>query len=134
MRRLTLGDLLAEEDELGLLDVKPLGHPTMSEGTRVVQQFEEINVFVDRHHFVPGEGPEGHKASITERQLQMRLKAYTDSPELAEQVRPYDRHGVLAVETLLAPKSLDEILDLDDELLTEPAEDIFTFRHARPAA
>jgi hypothetical protein len=35
---------------------------------------------------------------------------------------------------LLAPKSLDEILDLDDELLTEPAEDIFTFRHARPAA
>jgi hypothetical protein len=32
------------------------------------------------------------------------------------------------------PYSLDDILDLDDELLTEPGEDIFTFRHARPAA
>jgi len=133
MSRLTLDDLLAEEDELGLLDVKPLGPPTMSEGTRVVQQFEEINVFVDRQHYVPGEGPEGHKASITERQLQMRLKAYRESPELARQVRLNDRHSILAAETL-PPKSLDEILDLDDELLTEAEDDIFTFRHARPAA
>jgi len=116
MDRLTLDDLLSEEDELGLLDVRPLGRPIISEGTRVVQQFEEINVFIDRHDFVPGEGPEGHKASITERQLQMRLKAYRDSPELAEQVRSYDRHSILAAEILLAPKSLDEILDLDDEL------------------
>src|SRR6266404_2690863 len=119
MGRLTLDDLLAEEDELGLLDVKPLGRPTMSEGTRVVQQFEEINVFVDRRHFVPGEGPEGHKASITERQLQMRLKAYRESPELAEQVRANDRHSILAAETLPTPRSLDEILGLNDELLTE---------------
>src|SRR5262249_13694090 len=93
MGRLTLDDLLAEEDELGLLDLKPLGSPTMSEGTRVVQQFEEINVFVDRQHFVPGEGPEGHKVSITERLLQMRLNAYRQSQELAEQVRPNDRHS-----------------------------------------
>ena len=64
----------------------------------------------------------------------MRLKAYRESPELAEQVRPNDRHGVLAAENLPAPKSLDEILDLDDELLTETEDDIFTFRHARPAA
>ena len=50
-------------------NVKPFVRASMSEGTRVVQQFEEINTFIDRHRFVPCEGPEGHKASITERQL-----------------------------------------------------------------
>jgi len=134
MARMTLDALLAEEDELGLLDVKPLARTTMSEGTRVVQQFEEINVFVDRHHFMPGEGPEGHKASIIERQLQMRFKAYRESPELTEQLRPYDRHSLLEIAALPAPKTLDEILDLDDELLTETKDDIFTFHHARPVA
>jgi hypothetical protein len=46
-----------------------------------------------------------------------------------------DRHGLLAIEkaTPPPPKSLDEILALDDDLLAAPSEDIFTLRHARPA-
>jgi hypothetical protein len=34
----------------------------------------------------------------------------------------------------MQPKTLDDILDLDDELLVAPGSDIFNLRHARPAA
>ena len=64
----------------------------------------------------------------------MRLKAYRELPEATEQLRPHDRHGLLAIVAPPTPKSLDDILDLDDELLTEKDEEIFTFRHARPSA
>jgi hypothetical protein len=46
-----------------------------------------------------------------------------------------DRHGLLAAlpdPPVPDPQTLDEILDLDDDLLTPPGEDIFTFNHARP--
>lgn len=132
----TLNDLLMEDDELGLLDVKPLATNATTEADRVRQQFEEINVFADRHGFPPGHGPEAHKASVSERQLQMRLKAYQTSREVIEQLRTLDRHGLLAASsgTEPEPKTLDDILDLDDELLIAPGSDIFDLRHARPAA
>lgn len=134
--RKTLNDLLAEEDDLGLLNVKPLAVNTTTEADRIKQQFEEINVFLDRHGYPPGQGPEGQKASVNERQLQMRLKAYQSSNDIADQLRAIDRHGLLAASAPLKAeaKSLDDILDLDDDLLTEPESNIFDFRHARPTA
>jgi hypothetical protein len=130
--RKTLNELLAEEDALGLLDVKPLAINSTTEEDRIKQQFNEINVFVDRHGFAPGHGPEGHKASVNERQLQMRLKAYQASLEGIDQLRTLDRHRLL--EASPEPKTLNDILDLDDDLLIAPGSDIFDLRHARPAA
>ena len=135
MARLTLDELLAESDDLGLLDVKPHPVNTSTEAVRIQQAFEEINVFVDRHHFAPGEGEAGEKVSVNERTLQVRLKTYRENPDIAEQLKEFDRHGLLTNQsTQSPPASLDDILGMDDELLTEPTEDIFTFRHARPAA
>jgi hypothetical protein len=134
--RKTLDDLLAENDELGLLNVKPLMVNSISDASRINQQFEEINVFVDRHGFAPGEGEGGHKASVTERQLQMRLKTYRAAQDIADQLCVIDRHGLLAAGAAIAPepKSLEDILDLDDDLLIGPGSDIFSLRHARPSA
>jgi hypothetical protein len=134
MSRPTLDDILSESDELGLLDVKPLAINASSDASRVVQAFEEINVFIDRHGYAPGEGGEGKKPSVTERQLQMRLKTYRVQPEIAAALHAHDRHSLLATTAPAEPQSLDEILDLDDDLLSEPNSDIFNFRHARPAA
>ena len=136
MERLTLDELLAESDDLGLLDVKPHPVNTSTEAVRIQQAFEEINVFVDRHRFAPGEGQAGEKVSVNERTLQVRLKTYRENPDIAEQLKEIDRHGLLTLHAAqtLPPYSLDDILDLDDELLSESSEDIFTFRHARPAA
>jgi hypothetical protein len=134
--RTTLDELLAENDELGLLNVKPLVVNSTTEADRIKQQFEEINVFVDRHGYPPGQGPDGQKASVRELQLQMRLKAYQASREIADQLRAIDRHGLLAasIPAEPEPKTLDDILDLDDDLLIAPGSDIFDFRHARPVA
>ena len=135
MARLTLDELLAESDDLGLLDVKPRPVNTSTEAVRIQQAFEEISVFVDRHRFAPGEGEAGGKVSVNERTLQVRLRTYRENLDIAEQLKEFDRHGLLMLQAIQPPPaSLDDILALDDELFSEPNEDIFTFRHARPAA
>ena len=135
MARKTLEDLLAEADDLGLLNVKPLAPKAGTDATRVGQQFEEINDFVDKHGFTPGAGPTDRRVSVNERSLLLRLKAYQSSSEIRESLLPMDRHGLLAAlpdPPVPDPQTLDEILDLDDDLLTPPGADIFTFNHARP--
>lgn len=136
MARQTLKELLAESDDMGLLNVKPHTTNSSTEAVRIQQAFEEINVFVDRHHYSPGEGLAGQKVTVSERSLQMRLKTYRETPHLAEQLKGWDRHGLLAIQStqVPAPASLDDILNLDDELLSDPNNDIFAFRYARPAA
>lgn len=135
MARQTLDELLAESDDMGLLDVKPHPVNTSTDALRIQQAFEEVNVFVDRHHFAPGEGQAGEKVSVNERTLQVRLKTYRENPDITGQLNEFDRHGLLMIQITPSapPNSLDDILDLDDELLTESNEDIFIFRHARPA-
>lgn len=133
MARQTLDELLAESDDMGLLDVKPHPVNASTDTIRIQQAFDEINVFVDRHGFAPGDGPTDKRISVNERNLLMRLKTYRASPEMWEQLKGFDRHGLLNVATEPPPPaSLEELLDLDDELLTDPNEDIFTFRHVRP--
>lgn len=133
MARQTLAELLAENDDLELLDVKPHAVNTSTDVIRIQQAFDEINVFVDRQGFVPGEGPAEKRASVTERTLQTRLKTYRFTPTIVEQLKGLDRHGLLNVAAKPPPPaSLDELLDLADELLADPNEDIFTFRHVRP--
>jgi hypothetical protein len=131
----TLAELLAEEDDSGLLDVKPRASMAVSEDARIVQAFEEINGFFDRMGFAPGRGPKERKIGVSERALQSRLRAYLDNLELAQALRPHDRHGILAAAAPAAPASLDELLDSDDELLVDPNESIFDMRIAKsPAA
>lgn len=126
--RTTLDDILAEKDEFGLLDVKPSNNGSTTEASRISASFEEINRFVDHHGHEPGKGE--RKPSVTERMLQVRLKAFRDDPNLMTELAALDRHGLFreASAETAPPKSLDDILDTDDELLSGPAEDIFELR------
>lgn len=133
MSRKTLDEILSEEDDLGLLNVKAPTVSAVSGDARVARDFEEICVFVDRHGFPPGEGPAAHVAGVTEKKLQIRLKSYRENSEVAALLAPSDRHGLLAGEADVAPASLDDILDSDDELLSRPSDDIFELRNARKA-
>lgn len=135
MVRLNLEQILALEDHDGLLDVKPVSSNAGSESSRINHDFDELNRFIDQHGFVPGENPSDRKPSVKERVLSMRLKSYRDNSDVAQQLRAQDRHGLLGDdETAEArePVSLDEILNLDDELLNLRSEDIFDLRHTRP--
>jgi hypothetical protein len=127
----TLEELLAEEDDSGLLDVKPRVSMVVSEDVRIAQAFEEINNFFDRMGFAPGQGPKERRIGVSERALQSRLKAYLGNPELVASLLPHDRHGLLASAAPAAPATLDELLDSDDDLLVDPSESIFEMRIAK---
>jgi hypothetical protein len=132
--RKTLDELLAEDDS-GLLDVKPRSAAAGTDEGRIRQSFEEINVFHDRMGHAPGEGDGERRITIGERALQSRLKAYRESPRVAELLASADRHGLFAEAVKPPPSTLGELLDLGDDLLDDPHSDLFVMRHARgPAA
>lgn len=131
----TLDELFAEEDGSGLLDVKPKAVNSSTDESRARQAFDEINVFVDRLGFAPGAGPKERKVGVSERALQSRLRVYLDNPELAKALSGIDRHGLLKAAAAHHHATLDELLDADDDLLTDPNESIFDMKIAKaPAA
>jgi hypothetical protein len=132
MIRKTLSDVLDDEDDMGLLDVKPHAVNLTTDATRIQQAFDEINTFVDHHQYAPGEGPNDRRIAVSERTLQTRLRTYRETPEIIDQLCGADRHGLLSVvPEPPPPANLDELLDLDDELLIDPNEDLFTLRHVQ---
>lgn len=133
-KKITLDDIFAEDDEMGLLNVKPKGTGAGSDDERVRSAFEEINDFIDRMGHAPGAGPRGLRPSMIERSLQARLQTYLERPELADSLAALDRHGLLRAAAPASAPSLDEILDSGDALLDDPAASIFRFSQARPPA
>lgn len=128
MPRMTLDDVLADDSEL--LDVKLSTSTPSTEEQRVLNSFEEINRFIDRFHRNPGET---EKPSVSEQGLKMKLAGLLNSLEKHEILRLHDRHGLLPKEGVTEPQTLDEILDLDDDLLSTPQDEIFNLVHARPS-
>ncbi|CAN7783933.1 GIY-YIG nuclease family protein [Cupriavidus necator] len=131
-KKLTLDDLLSEDDGSGLLDVKPRASTASTEALRTRAQFEEINAFIDKMGFAPGQGPAERRITISERALQTRLRAYLENAALHAAVEDLDRHGLLAA-AKAEPKTLDEILDGAEDLLDDPNAAIFEMRHVRAA-
>lgn len=129
MPRLSLDDIFSEEDELKLLDVKPSDKNVSTEDDRIVQSLEEINRFIDRFGYLPGQG---EKPSVSEQGLKFKLSGLRGNADLFDLLKPHDRHDLF--EAKEEPLSLDDILDLDEDILSTPADDIFTFKHARPYA
>jgi|SRR5882724_1318465 len=132
MPRKTLNDILAEEDELGLLsNLKPVSTPIATERQRARQKLEDINLFIDRHKRLPGEAPQGQRISPSEKMLQFALSGLKSAPNVLDALRPFDRHALLGAgdDTRPAPASIDDIIASDDELLSTPADAIFVFEH-----
>lgn len=133
MPKKTLNDILAEEDELGLLsNLKPASAPVATEHQRARQKLEDVNVFIDRHKRLPGQLPPGQKVSPSEKMLQFALNGLKSDVNVLDVLRPFDRHRLLtaAEDTPPPPTSIDDILASDDELLTTAADGIFVFEHA----
>lgn len=127
----TLDDLFAEDDDLGLLKVKAPTRGLTSEEARTQSDFEEINNYIDLFGHTPGKGPATQKVTTKERILQTRLKVYLENPRFIERLKPFDRHNLLDVELAPAPTSLDELLDLDDDLLSDPNDELFKLQNVR---
>ncbi len=126
---MTLDEILAEENML--LDVKRSTSTASTEEQRILNSFEEINRFIDRHNRKPGETD---KPSVSERGLKMKLAGLLNNPDMHKQLRPHDRHKLLSQDKMFEPQTLDDILALDDDLLTTPQDTIFSLVHVQPAA
>ncbi|MGX1145088.1 GIY-YIG nuclease family protein [Bradyrhizobium ottawaense] len=126
MTRPTLDEILSDDNDL--LDVKASASAASTEDQRVIDNFEEINRFIDRFKRKPGEAD---KPSVSERGLRMKLNGLLNDSSRRAVLLPHDRHGLLPADVSVAPKSLDDILD-DDDLLATPQDDIFDLVHVRP--
>jgi hypothetical protein len=100
-----------------------------AEEQRILNGFEEINRFIDRHQRTPGETD---KPSVSEQSLKMRLAGLLNKTDIHKQIRPHDRHKLLPQDKMTEPQMLSEILALDDDLLTTSQDDIFSLVHVQP--
>ncbi len=133
MAKKTLADILAEKDEAGLLsDLKPMPARVSTEEQRILQKFEEVNSFIDKHGRLPGSLSEGEKANPAEKMLHLALTGIVDNPEATGLLASRDRHAILSKRppTLPPLTSLDEIIASGDELINTDADEIFSFRNA----
>lgn len=85
----SLLDILAEDDELGLLDDLPLPRSRSTATDISVTRFLEIVNFVESN------GREPDPANESEKYLAKRLSAYRQQADLAQKVLPCDRLGLL---------------------------------------
>jgi len=120
-------DVVLADDEL-LGEVKPTAATVSTEEQRILQSFEEINLFIDRYQHQPGDAT---KLSVSEHGLQIKLNGLLNDTTTHALLHRYDRHGLLpSAES--KPLSFDDILD-DDDLLVAPSDHIFNRVHTRSA-
>ena len=115
---------LIEDDDLGLLNVKPKQSAVATADERLIASFTQINQFVSEN----GREPQSGKG-IQEHQLYARLKGIRESNDKMQALAYLDEHGLLSVPRKEIT-SIDDIFDDDDlGILGNDAEEIFTLRH-----
>jgi len=99
---------LIEDDDLGLLDVKPKQANGLTEDERLVESFYEIVEFYRQQ----GREPDNDLANMQEAKLAMRLSSLRKDTEKAKALIDLDEFGLLV--PVKQPESIDDILNDDD--------------------
>lgn len=87
-KKFTIDDIF-NDDDFGLLDSKPQTSGIKTEEDRLIESFEEINLFVDKNNREPG------ISSMSEYGLTAKLKAIRQDETKKRKLKPYDRHDLL---------------------------------------
>lgn len=122
-KKLTIEDIF-NDDDFGLLDSKVKASTVKTDEERLIDSFEEINVFIDKNDREP------NKSSMSEYGLMAKLKNFRENEDLKKILKPFDRHNLLG-HIEMEKQSIDDILNDDDWGLLEPDKDldIFKFKH-----
>jgi hypothetical protein len=123
-KKLTIDDIF-DDDDFGLLDSKAKTSSVKTDEERLIDSFEEINVFTDKNDSEPS------KSSMSEYGLLAKLKNFRENEEQKKVLKPYDRHNLLG-HVEMEKQSIDDILNEDDDLGLLDADndlDIFKFKH-----
>jgi hypothetical protein len=126
-KKLTIDDIF-NDDDFGLLDSKVKASTVKTDEERLIDSFEEINVFIDKNDREP------NKSSMSEYGLMAKLKNFRDNEDQKKMLKPFDRHSLLGYvdpEASGEKQSIDDIFNDDDLGLLEPDKDldIFKFKH-----
>jgi len=122
-KKLTIDDIF-NDDDFELLDSKVKASTVKTDEERLIDSFEEINVFIDKNDREPS------KSSMSEYGLMAKLKNFRENEEQKKILKPFDRHDLLG-HVEMEKQSIDDILNDDDMGLLEPDKDldIFKFKH-----
>lgn len=123
-KKLTIEDIF-DDDDFGLLESNVKSSTVKTDEERLIDSFEEINVFVDKNEREPS------KSSMSEYGLLAKLKNFRENEEQKKILKPFDRHNLLGY-VEMEKQSIDDILNEDDELGLLDANndlDIFKFKH-----
>lgn len=121
-KKFTIDDIF-NDDDFGMLDSKPQTSGIKTEEDRLIESFEEINLFVDKNNKEPG------TSSMSEYGLTAKLKAIRQDETKKRTLKPFDRHDLLG-HVEMEKLSIDDILNEDDDLLNTQEElSIFKFRN-----
>lgn len=114
---------LIEDDDLGLLNVKPKQAATTTD-ERLLSSFQEINNFVKENGREPKVG-----GDINEYQLCARLKAIRENKEKVQALLSFDEHGLFQTE-VREIKSINDVFEDDDlGIFDDDADGIFNLKH-----
>ena len=121
---ITIDDILNDND-FGLLDLKPKSSNIKSPDDRLIDSFEEISTFVDKNNREP------NASSMSEYGLLARLKAFRQDEAKKKILRFFDRHNLLRY---IEPANLtmDDVLNDEDDfglLNTDTELSIFKYKH-----
>lgn len=120
--KLTIDDIF-NDDEFGLLDSKPKVSNVKTADDRLIDSFEEINVFVDKNNREPNSN------SMSEYNLMARLKTFRTDESKKKALKPFDRHDLLGY-VEMDKLTVDDILeDCDDFGLLNTEEELSIFRY-----
>jgi hypothetical protein len=115
---------LIEDDDLGLLTIKPKASPEATAAERLRTSFIEIIDFVRKN----GREPEPNKADLKEMMLFSRLSGLRQDPKKIESLQQYDELNLLSDK--MPVESIEDIF-MDDNLglLNDDTESIFTLKN-----
>ncbi len=122
----TLDDIFAD-DEFGILDAEPQTTYIKTDEDRIIDEFEEINLFIDKNKREPS------KSSMSEFSLLAKLNNFRKDENKKKVLKAFDRHHLLGYVEIDLP-TLDDILEddlgiLDTDSKPNSNDDIFTYRH-----
>lgn len=122
-KKISLDDIF-NDDDFGLLDAKQNKSNIKSEDDRLIDSFEEINVFFDKNNREP------NTSSMSEYGLLARLKNIRQNEQQKITLKLFDRHNLLG-EVDMPKASINDVLN-DDEfglLNTDSDLSIFKYKH-----
>ncbi len=123
-KKLTIDDIF-NDDDFGLLDSKAKTSTVKTDEDRLIDSFEEINVFFDKNNREP------NSKSMSEYGLLAKLKNFRQNEDQKKTLKPFDRHNLLGF-VEMEKQTIDDILNEEDDfglLDSDKDLDIFRFKH-----